>query len=436
MEYNNHITAIDLGSSNIVAAVGVKGADGKLEVKDMVIKPMEGISLGELANIENVTAALKDALTELENRNRISIKEAYISISGKDIQCTNSSYFVYVGSDGEIKNDDLYNLCENMNNVQPPLGKIFLDRFPISYTVDALEQTKNPVGMFGRKLGATYNFIVAPQSYIDRLNKALDRVEIKCKKYITTPMSSALAVTTEDERELGSVVVNIGGGTTDVCIWHDNVVKYMAVIPLGSDAINRDIRSTSIPPRYIEKLKTKHGYASAAAIPEDKMKLSVKMPGRTQKESKTISYYDLSTLIESRMSQIIEYVLAEIKDSQLGGNLPAGIILTGGGSLLNGVDALFRERTGYEVRLGTLEGDLSEKSIADSELPTASTAVGMLIMGYKESNLSTYSEPLEKITDDDPTEDTKKPSGGSRWQRLINKIIGEEQVNESNESYD
>ncbi len=143
MEYNSHITAIDLGSSNLVAAVGVMNSEGKLEVKDMVIKPMEGITLGELANIENVTVALKEALNELGQRNHIEIKEAYISISGKDIQCTNNSYFVYVGSDGEIKNEDLYNLCENMNNVQPPLGKIFLDRFPISYTVDSAEQTKN-----------------------------------------------------------------------------------------------------------------------------------------------------------------------------------------------------------------------------------------------------------------------------------------------------
>ncbi|MBR6830463.1 MAG: cell division protein FtsA [Tidjanibacter sp.] len=434
MEYNSHITAIDLGSSNLVAAVGVMNAEGKLEVKDMVIKPMEGIALGDLANIENVTVALKEALNELGQRNHIEIKEAYISISGKDIQCTNNSYFVYVGSDGEIKNEDLYNLCENMNNVQPPLGKIFLDRFPISYTVDSAEQTKNPVGMFGRRLGATYNFIVAPQSYIDRLNKALDRVDLKCKKFIPTPMAAAYAVTTEDEREMGSAVVNIGSGTTDICIWHDNVIKYMAVIPLGSEAINSDIRSTSIPNRYIEKLKTKHGYASAAAIPEDRAKLSIKLPGRTQKESKIISYYDLSTLIESRMLQIIGYVMDEIKDSQLGEQLAAGIILTGGGAKLNGVDALFKEHSGYEVRLGSIEYDLSEKSVAEIEMPEASTAAGMLFMSFKESNLTAYEEPIIKhITDDTPTPSEPKQSW---WQKLLNKTLGEESINENNEQYD
>ncbi len=434
MENNNYITAIDLGCSNVVAAIGVKGTDGKLQVKDLLIKPMKGIVRGELTNIESVTKILTDIVTEFNQRDGVDVKEAYISISGKQIQCAPNSYFVFVGNDGEIRQSDLYKLHENMNNVQPPQGMVILDRFPQNYTVDS-EYTMNPVGMFGRQLGTTFNFVLAGQSHIERYNKALERVGLQCRKFIATPMASAYPVTTEDEKELGCAVVNIGSGTTEVCIWHNKIIKYLAVIPLGSDAINCDIRSTSIPDRYIEKLKTGHGYASTAAIPEERLNLSIKISGHTARENKLISYRDLSTLIESRMSQIIEFVLSEIKDSGYMDKLPSGLILTGGGSQLAGIEDLFKERTGYETRCATIDYDLSEHSVDNVTDPKAATAIGMLIMGFAENDLPIYEEPKadepEDIPQDEPEEKPanerrKKKKRGNWIASFLDKTLGTE----------
>lgn len=252
-ENKNYIVAIDLGSGSVTAAAGSKDPDGRLNIIDMVSKPMQGMSCGEVINIEQVTGAVRAAVGELEEHLGIKVTEAYAGISGHDIKCADSSYFVYVsGEDHEICEEDVAKLHESMNSLQPPEGICILDRTPQKYVIDSREETMQPVGRFGQQLEATFNFILANRGSLERLNKAFLRLGIVQRRLFTNAQASAAAVLTEDEKELGAAVIDIGAGCTDICIWQDNIMRYVGVLPVGSDAINRDIRSIAIPERFIE----------------------------------------------------------------------------------------------------------------------------------------------------------------------------------------
>lgn len=273
----------------------------------------------------------------------------------------------------------------------PSESMVILERIPQTYTIDSHEQTTSPVGRFGRQLGATFNFIVANKGAIERNQKVFDRVAVRRNRLIAAPLASAIAVATEDEKELGVAVIDLGAGTTNVCIMQDNVLRHVAVIPMGVGAINKDIRSASIPDLHIEELKVSHGYAVASAIPDNLINKSINIPGRTKHEVKQITFRDLSTIIEARMLDIIEYVIGEIKDSGMSERLASGIVLTGGGSLMAGIDVLFKERTGYEVRLASADFNISDESkelVAD---PRVATAAGLLLLTLNDNLLSAQS---------------------------------------------
>lgn len=397
-ENKNYIVAIDLGSGSVTAAAGSKDPDGRLNIIDMVSKPMQGMSCGEVINIEQVTGAVRAAVGELEEHLGIKVTEAYAGISGHDIKCADSSYFVYVsGEDHEICEEDVAKLHESMNSLQPPEGICILDRTPQKYVIDSREETMQPVGRFGQQLEATFNFILANRGSLERLNKAFLRLGIVQRRLFTNAQASAAAVLTEDEKELGAAVIDIGAGCTDICIWQDNIMRYVGVLPVGSDAINRDIRSIAIPERFIEKLKTTHGYAVAAQIPEEKRSQNIKIKGRTQRENKEISFYNLAQIIEARLLDIVENVMEEIKELGYADKLGSGIVLTGGGAYLKDIDTLFRERTKYDVRTGSAYPEL----VNDRSLPAAddmhlSSAIGLLLLGLQESRIAADAEPLRK----------------------------------------
>ena len=399
MENNSYIAAIDFGSSNITAAVASKDPDGRLNIIDLVTKPMKGMSVGEVTNIEAVTGAVRSAVDELENSLDIKITEAYAGISGHDIKCANSSYFVYVSGEGnEIRQADVDSLHASMSNLQPPEGIAILNRTPQKYVIDSHEETMQPVGCFGQQLEATFNFILAKRSSLERLNKTFLRLGIKQSHLFTNAQASAEAVLTDDERELGVAVVDIGADCTDICIWQDNIMRYVSMLPIGGSSINRDIRSIAIPERFIEKLKTTHGYAMVSSLPEEKRNQRIKIKGRTPRENKEIPFLNLAQIIEARMLDIIENVVEEIRESGYAEKLGSGIVLTGGGALLNDVATLFHEHTKFDVRVGGANAELlNDDSLAYADDPHLSAIIGLLLLGADESNLEATDTPLRRL---------------------------------------
>lgn len=383
------LISVDLGNSKIVAALGRLSHNGETIIVDTVSKPMEGFTRGEITNIEHVTSAIREALSELEERNQIKVDEVWASVSGRHIVSTDNSGFVYVGgADGEITEKDVEKLHENMNNVQAPDSKVILARIPQNYKVDANETIGSPVGRFGRRLETTFSFVLAGKVVLERITKAFLRAGVEKVNFVAGAMASANVVAAEEEKETGVVVIDLGAGSTDLCVIQNKVVRYVASIPMGSAAINNDIRSTAIPAGMIEKLKTKCGYATTSTIPADKLNSSVRINARSpHQKNKEITYRDLTTIIEARLLDIIEFVNSEIRSSGYHNRLPGGIILTGGGSLLNGIEVLFKERTGYDTRLGGAESDISAESMDGTSAPELATAIGLLGIGMAESNI-------------------------------------------------
>lgn len=377
MEKKNYTVAIDLGSSNVTAVVGAKQEDGSLAIEAVSVKPVEGVNAGRIDNIELAGNAIREAVAEVERQLGVKITEVYAGISGEFVRSARHTDHVFtVDPTSCVAQGDVDALFERMRNVQAPDDEQIMERIAQNYMVDDEQDVRNPVGAFSKRLSSTFNFILCAKTPMQRLEMALKRLGIRTLGVVPNALAMPEAVLTADEKEEGVAVVDLGGGVTDVAVYFRNVPRYIATIPMGAGAINRDIRSQSIPEKHVEGLKCKYGSAVAELASEEKM---IRINGRTAREAKDILLRNLATVIEARATDIAEFVAQEIKESGYGERLPYGIVLTGGSAQLKDIDELFRRVTGMDVRIGMAETGISESTrelVAD---PSLATAVGILL---------------------------------------------------------
>lgn len=382
MERKNYTVAIDLGTSNVVVAVGEKTAEGQIDVACAVSKPVEGVNAGRIDNIELVSNAIREAVAEVQQALGIRISEAYAGISGEFVRCARHTDHVFVGDPvNGVSPRDVEALFDRMRNVQAPDDETIMERVPQNYVVDDNQEVKNPVGSFGKKLSSTFNFVLCLKTPMQRLDMALKRVGIRLLGVMSDALVTPEAVLTPDEKEEGVAVVNMGGGVTDVTVYYRNVVRYVASIPMGALAINRDIRSLGVPEKHVEGLKQKYGSAVADLAPEDKM---IRVNGRTAREAKDILLRNLAMVVEARATDIAEFVLQEIKDSGYANKLAFGIVLTGGSAKLKDLDELFRRVTRMDVRIASVDMGVTEESKQKFSDSAYATAVGILLKGAEQ----------------------------------------------------
>ena len=391
MERKNYTVAVDLGSSSVVVAVGERTPEGLLEVVSVVAKPVEGVHAGRIENIELVSHAIRDAVSETEQQLGIRITEAYAGISGEFVRCARHTdhVFVYDPQNG-VNQKDVDALFDRMRNVQAPDDETIMERVPQNYMVDDSQEVRNPVGSFGKKLSSTFNFILCQKTPMQRLDMALRRLGIRMLGVVPDAMATPEAILLPDEKEEGVAVVDVGAGVTDVTVYYRNVVRYVATIPMGASAINRDIRTMSVPEKHVESLKRKYGSAVAELAPEDKL---IRVNGRTAREAKDILLRNLATVIEARATDIVEYVQQEIKDSGYAERLAYGIVLTGGSAKLKDLDELFRRVTGLDVRVAVPETGITEASKERVADPSYSTVVGILLRGAELGGCAVIERP-------------------------------------------
>ncbi|MDR2911770.1 MAG: cell division protein FtsA [Alistipes sp.] len=383
MDKKNCIAAMDMGTGSVTIAVGRAGEDGRLELVDVTSKPMRGITRGEITNRQQVSESVKEVVAEVEQKLGLSLSDLYTGTSGRHVRCAGHDYYVFVGerSDGEIRQEDMDALREGMNNVQAEDGLRIMDRIPQKYVVDGRDTVKDPVGRFGKKLETTFNFVLGSATLLDRLEKTLMALGVRSRKTYPNAIASAEAVTLPEEREMGVAVVDLGAGTTDLCVWHDNAVRFVRGIPFGSGDIDSDIHQQGILEKHVDGLKTTFGVAMADLVTADKL---IAIAGRSPREKQEISQRNLATIIEHRLREIIGFVVDEIGDSGYSGRLRGGIVLTGGGSRLVGIDALFREVTGLEVRLALPDVCVADESLPMAQDPSHATAIGLLLKAIAE----------------------------------------------------
>lgn len=382
MERKNYIVAVDLGSSSVVVAVGETCDGGPLRVAAIVSKPVEGVNAGRIDNIELVSRAIRDAVSEVEAQLGIRITEAYAGISGDFVRCARHTDHVFV-SDHQtgVNQKDVESLFDRMRNVQAPDDETIMERIPQNYVVDDNQEVKNPVGSFGKKLSSTFNFILCHKTPVQRLDMALKRLSIRMLGVFADALATPAAILQPEEMEEGVAVVDLGAGVTDVTVYYRNVVRYTVSIPMGASAINRDIRAMGVPEKHIENLKRKYGSAVSELAPEDKL---IRVNGRTTRDAKDILLKNLATVIEARATDIAEFVMQEIKDSGYASKLSYGIVLTGGSAALKDLDELFRRVTQMEVRVALPDVGIDDASIDFVADPAFATAVGILIKGSEQ----------------------------------------------------
>ena len=400
MERKNYTVAVDLGSSSVVVAVGERTPEGLLEVVSVVAKPVEGVHAGRIENIELVSHAIRDAVSETEQQLGIRITEAYAGISGEFVRCARHTdhVFVYDPQNG-VNQKDVDALFDRMRNVQAPDDETIMERVPQNYMVDDSQEVRNPVGSFGKKLSSTFNFILCLRTPMQRLDMALKRLGIKLLGVTPNALATPEALLSPDEKEEGVAVVDVGGGVTDVTVYYRNVVRYIASIPMGASAINRDIRTMSVPEKHVESLKQKYGSAVAELAPEDKL---IRVSGRTARDAKDILLRNLATVIEARAMDIVEFVLQEIKDSGYAGRLSYGIVLTGGSAKLKDFDELFRRVSGLDVRVAVPEIGIAEASLSKVADPACSTVVGLLLKGSAKGGCVVVERPAQPAPAPEP----------------------------------
>ena len=377
VEKKSYVIAVDVGSSNVVVAVGTMAEGGVLNIEAVVSEPTEGVSAGMVDNSKSVGHALRRARERAEQMAGITITDAYVGISGKFVRSARYTDHVFVEDvDNCISQRDVNALMERMRNVKAADGEVIMDLFPISYRGDTGVEMKNPVGCYSKQLSSTYNFILCEHMAKDRLRRVFLDAGIKIKGMFANAAVVADSVVSTDEKEEGVAVVDIGGGVTDVAIYFGGALRHIVSIPIGGSAVNADIRAYGIPEKQVEKLKTRYGSAVVDLTPDDIIQV--------RNSSRTLKPYlrlNVAAVIEARMTDIAEYVWNEIRDAGFAKKLTAGIVLTGGGAALKNVDELFHRVTGQEVRVACAEMGVATESLEKVASPASTLAVSILLNG-------------------------------------------------------
>lgn len=409
---NEFVAAIDLGTTKIVTIVGKKTPNGKLQILAHSKTPSTGVKRGVVLNIEETVSSIQRTVEEVQLKSGIIFSDVFVGIAGQHIRSVRNRGYINLNSTEEvIKFEDVQKLIDDMYKIPTEVGEEILHVLPQSFIVDNESGIKNPCGMSGKRLEANFHIVIGQTSSAKNIEKCVNRVDLQVNDLILEPLASAEAVLTEDEKEAGVVLIDIGGGTTDVAVFFDGIVRHTAVIPFGGNVITNDIKEgCSILLRQAEQLKVQFGSALGDIAPEDKI---VTIPGISGREPKEISFKSLAYIIQSRMEEIIDYITFEVENSGYAEKLSAGIVLTGGGSLLKHIPQLVKFKTGYDVRIGYPNEHLTADSVEDINSPTYSTAIGLVLKGFEQIDTSIR---MNQTTNEDV-------NGSEKVQRIISKDV-------------
>ncbi len=382
MENDKIIVGLDIGTTKICAIIGRKNEFGKLEVLGMGKAVSDGVIRGIVTNIDKTVNAIQKAVNDASEMAEVNIGEVIVGIAGQHIRSSvHHGVIIRNPKDDEITVEDVRRIANDMENIVVPPGNSIIHVMPQDYTVDYEDGIKDPVGMSGARLEADFHIITAQSTAINNINRCVKRADLISKDLILEPLASSLSVLSDLDKEAGVCLVDIGGGTTDIAIFYDNIIRHTAVIPFGGNIISSDIKEgCMVMQNQAELLKTKFGKAIAEEANPNEI---VSIPGLRNRPAKEISIRNLSSIIEARMEEIIEMVQSEIVASGMYKKLAGGIVLTGGGSMLNGVSQLFEFITGLDTRIGYPNEHLGKSKIDEVKSPMYATTVGLVLAGFK-----------------------------------------------------
>ncbi len=378
---NKLVVGLDIGTTKICAIIGRMNEHNKLEILGIGKSTSEGVIRGMVMNINSTVDAITKAVKEAELQAGVDVKVVNVGIAGQHIKSSmHRGSIMRTSNEDEISPADVDRLTNDMYKTVMPYGSEIIHVMPQLYTVDYQEGIKDPVGMSGMRLEADFHVITAQANAINNINKCILKAGLEIDKLILEPIASSHSVLSEEEKEAGVVLVDIGGGTTDVAIFHDNIIRHTAVIPFGGNVVTNDIQQgCSVMLRDAELLKIKFGKALANEANENE---SVSINGLRNRPPKEIAIKSLAHIIQARMEEIIEMVFIEIVNSGYDGKLAGGIVVTGGGAQLQNIKQLFELNTGMDVRIGYPNEHLGKGKVEIVKSPMFATGVGLVLSGF------------------------------------------------------
>lgn len=418
MENNKIAVGLDIGTTKIVAIIGRKNEYGKVEVVGYGRSKSVGVKRGVVTNITQTIQSIQQAVEEAEASSGIKIKEVTVGIAGQHIRSLHhSDYITRPNSEVVINTEDIERLTSQVYKLGMMPGEEIIHVIPQEFKVDSEPNVTEPIGMYGGRLEANFHVVVGQVASIRNIGSCITSSGLKLANITLEPLASADAVLSAEEKEAGVALIDIGGGTTDLAIFKDGIIRHTAVIPFGGNVITNDIKEgCAIIEKQAELLKVKFGSAWPA---ENKDSEIVSIPGLRGREPKEITLKNLSKIIHARITEIIEQVFQEIKkyghDTKQG-RLIAGIVITGGGAQVKHLKQLVEYITGMDTRIGFPNEHLAHDSDEELSSPIFATSVGLLMSGiehieqkYKGVEIPTPPEDEKKIEIKVPVEVEVKP---------------------------
>ena len=356
---------------------------GKVDILGMgKVSSHGGVTRGVVSNIDKTVLAIQEAIKEAALKSNVDLRKVQVGIAGAHINSLqHKGMIIRNDRESEINKDDLEKLENDMFKLAVKPGDRIIHVLPQDYTVDDEPGILDPVGMSGVKLEGNFHIITGQISAAKNIYKCVEKSGLKVSELALEPLASAEAVLSKEELEAGVVLVDIGGGTTDVAIFHDGIIRHTAIIPYGGNIITEDIKEgCNVMKAHAEALKIKFGSALANELCENEI---VSIPGIRGREAREISIKNLSMIIQARVEEILELVYYEIKASNVK-NLAGGIVLTGGGSQLKHISQLAEFITGLDARIGYPNEHLAKGMVDEVKSPIYATSVGLVLRGLAE----------------------------------------------------
>lgn len=410
------VVGLDIGTTKIACFVGTRNEHGKIEITAMGQAESLGVARGIVENIEKTIQSIRSAVEQTQasiaNDFDLIIRSAYVGVAGQHIKSMqHRGMLTRTNIESEVSQSDLDALEEDMYRMLMPPGEQIIKVIPKQYIIDNQQGIKEPIGHPGVRLEANFHIITGNVGACTNIMRCVTRADLEVKDLILEPIASAEAVLSMEEKEAGVVLVDIGGGTTDIAIFHDGIIQHTAIIPFGGNSITDDIKEGCMIMRnQAERLKTKFGSALPSESQENEI---VCIPGLRGRDPKEISVHNLSSIINARMTEIIELVDYEIINSGLKKKLIGGIVVTGGGAQMKHIKQLFEFVTGLDTRIGYPTEHLANTNELDKlASPIYSTGIGLVLTGFLDQDRKGDLNQVNKSEKDKVEKQTTKRRSG------------------------
>lgn len=367
---------LDLGTTKVCAVIAERDEFGKMSVLGYGVAPSEGLHKGLVANITKTAEAIKQALDIASNRAGVQVKTVNVGVAGEHITSMRyRNYVTVTNEDHEITKEDLERLKADLHHLKFPADRQILHIIPEEFFIDDQGGIENPIGMSGTRLEATNHIVLASIPAIQNIRKSVERAGLEINEYMLQPIASSISVLDENEKDLGVLLIDIGGGTTDVAVIHKKAIKHSKVFGVAGNQVTNDIReSLGVVTEEAEQLKIKYGYATESAIIKDE---EILVRGVGARGNTKIPVSLLTQIISLRMRELFSLIENDIKTANFKNKIKAGIVVTGGGSLLRGTTDLVEEVFGMPAKIG-VPLEYSTGAQSDLEKPEFATVIGLL----------------------------------------------------------